>query len=279
MKKSINAWSVESSAGFETMFAAVKETGFDGIELNLDREGAGAHSLTMNTTPEEIASIAALTERYGLPVVSISCSLCGGLTGSPEPEDRKRAQDILLRQIELASALGAPGILSVPGGLSESVSLKTAWENSLATYRGLLGDIEQMGIFVGLENVWNRFFTSPFDMIAFIERLGCPYIGAYFDVGNVVAFSEPENWIEILGKNIGLVHVKDFKRRSGANSGGEWVDLLAGSVDWRKVVPALRNAGFDGYLTAEVGKSDPDQSYEAFYAMVAEQLSQIINIS
>lgn len=279
MKKSINAWSVESSAGFEAMFASVKEAGFDGIELNLDREGAGAHSLTMNTKPDEAARIAALAERYGLPVVSISCSLYGGLTGSPEPEDRKRAQDILLRQIELASALGAPGILSVPGGLSESVSLKTAWENSLATYRGLLGDIEQMGIFVGLENVWNRFFTSPFDMVAFIERLGCPYIGAYFDVGNVAAFSEPENWIEILGENIGLVHVKDFKRRSGANSGGEWVELLAGSVDWRKVVPTLRNAGFDGYLTAEVGKSDPDQSYEAFYAMVAEQLSQIINIS
>lgn len=278
MKKSINAWSVESSAGFEAMFAAVKKAGFDGIELNLDREGGSAHALTMTTTPGELAEITALSARYSLPVVSISSSLYGGLTGSPDPEDRKQAREIMLRQIQLASALGAPGILSVPGGLSDSVSLKTAWENSLATYRGLIGDIERMGIFVGLENVWNRFFTSPFDMLAFIEQLGCPLIGAYFDVGNVVAFSEPENWIEILGDTIGLIHVKDFKRRSGANSGGEWADLLAGSIDWRKVMPALKKAGFDGYLTAEVGKSDQGQPYDDFYAMAANQLNQIINI-
>lgn len=278
MKKSINAWSVESSAGFETMFAAVKEAGFDGIELNLDREGGSPHALTMTTSAGELTAVAALSERYSLPVVSISCSLYGGLTGSPDADDRAKAQSILRRQLELASALGAKGILAVPGGLSESVGLKAAWENSLRTFEGLKADIEKAGVFVGLENVWNRFFTSPFDMLAFIGRLDCPLVGAYFDVGNVMAFSEPENWIEILGDTIGFVHVKDFKRRSGANSGGEWADLLAGSVDWRKVVPALKQAGFDAYLTAEVGKPDPDQSYEAFYAMVANQLNQIINI-
>lgn len=61
---------------------------------------------------------------------------------------------------------------------------------------------------------------SPFDMKAFIDGLGSPYIGAYFDVGNVVVTSAPEHWIEILGSRIFKIHVKDYKREGRIYSGG-----------------------------------------------------------
>lgn len=277
MKKSINAWSVKSDTTFEEMFAQIKAAGFEGIELNLDNPGS-AHALTFDTTPAELAAIKALSKKHALPIGSISSSLYAGNMGSADEEERAFAAKILLRQLELAEALGATGILVVPGGISESVSLKTAWANSLATLKALKKDIEAKKIFVGVENVWNGFFTSPFDMARFIDELDCKYIGAYYDVGNVVEFSDSENWIEILGKRIGKIHVKDFKRNDGAYSGGKWVDLLSGSVNWSKVVPALKTAGFDGYLTAEVGKDNPDQSYPEFYQMVSNQLQEIINI-
>ncbi len=278
MKKSINAWSVESNKGFEEMFSQIKAAGFDGIELNLDKEGGSAHSLTLSTPSEKIAEIKALSEKFALPVVSISSSLYGGNMGNPVKEERALASEILLKQLDFASALGASGILVVPGGPSEKVSLKTSRENSLKTLADLKEEIDKRNIFVGVENVWNCFFTSPYDMTSFIDALGSPYIGAYFDVGNVVAFSDPENWIEILGRRIGLVHVKGFKRKSGTNSGGDWVDLNAGSINWHKVVPALKAAGVNGYLTAEVGKTVPEQTYTEFYAMVSAQLESIINI-
>ncbi|MEI6579951.1 MAG: sugar phosphate isomerase/epimerase family protein [Eubacteriales bacterium] len=278
MKKSINAWSVEKDTGFEDMFAQVKAAGFDGIELNLDKEDSSKHSLTFSTSSQRLSEIKAISEKNELPVVSISCSLYGGFMGSPDENERAFASKILLRQLECAEVLGATGILVVPGGMTDKISLKTAWENSLKTLRGLKSDIEDKKIFVGVENVWNQFFTSPFDMCSFIDELGCEYIGAYFDVGNVVAYSVPEHWIEILGSRIGKIHVKDFKRNGGMNSGGEWADLLAGSINWQKVIPALAEAGFDGYLTAEVGKNNPNQTYREFYKMVSSQLEEIINI-
>ena len=84
----------------------------------------------------------------------------------------------------------------------------------------------------------------------------------YFDVGNVVIFSYPEHWIELLSGRIVKVHVKDFNR-SGWNA-GSFVNLLEGSVDWGKVMNALRTAGYDGYLTAEVGAlpASPDFLYQ-----------------
>lgn len=78
MKKSINAWSVAHGTGFEDMFAQLKAAGFDGIELNIDGDNSSRHSLTMGATDAELAEIKTLSDRHGLPVVSISTSLYAG---------------------------------------------------------------------------------------------------------------------------------------------------------------------------------------------------------
>ena len=273
MKKSLNAWTVNGSLGMEAMFEAVSRAGFDGIELNVDRPG-GAHALSMETTKEEFAGIRALSEKYSLPVVSISTSLSGGMSGIPERWGEYRR--LLRKQIEIAKALGASGILTVPGGMGGDITLKTARENSIAFYRSVRDEIEESGIFVGLENVWNGFFLSPFDMTSMLEEIGSKKIGAYFDAGNMLAFSVSEYWAEVLAGWIGCVHVKDYKRAGGINSGGEFVDITHGSANWKAIVPALKKGGFDGYLTGEVGKSDPDMSWDDYYKKVAGEIGEII---
>ena len=218
MKKAINAWSVEASTGFEDMFRQVSEAGFDGIELNIDAEGHSAHSLSMKTSAADAAMIQALSERYSLPVISISTSLYGGKMGSPDSAEREFAKDLLKKQLEIAGMLGADGILAVPGGnLLEGVSLQQAYDNSQRAISEVLDDINACKMKVGLENVWNAFFMSPFDMCSLIDSFDCAYVGAYFDVGNVIAFSCPEYWIEVLGKRIFKIHVKDFLRTNGFN--------------------------------------------------------------
>ena len=273
MKKSLNAWTVDGSLGMEAMFEAVSRAGFDGIELNVDRPG-GAHALSMETTKEELAGIRAISEKYSLPVVSISTSLSGGMSGIPERWGEYRR--LLRKQIEIARALGASGILTVPGGMGGDITLKTARENSIAFYRSVRDEIEESGIFVGLENVWNGFFLSPFDMTSMLEEIGSKKIGAYFDAGNMLAFSVSEYWAEVLAGWIGCVHVKDYKRAGGINSGGEFVDITHGSANWKAIVPALKKGGFDGYLTGEVGKSDPDMSWDDYYKKVAGEIGEII---
>ena len=104
MKKSLNAWSVPGNVGFEETFAALSAAGFDGVELNVD--SAGAHALTMETSREELAKIAGLSEKYNLAVSGISTSL-GGKTGSDSAEVREFQKRLIFKQIEFAKALGA----------------------------------------------------------------------------------------------------------------------------------------------------------------------------
>lgn len=277
MKKAINAWSVEDSLGFEDMFRAIKAAGFDGIELNVDAAGRSAHSLTMETDAAALAEIKALSGKYALPVVSISTSLSGGKQGTGDPQDRAFAIELIKQQVFCAQALGASGILTVPGGIGESISIKAAYENSLETLVELRDTFNPGNIALGLENVWNGFFVSPYNMVDFLDKLDSPYFSAYYDVGNVVAFSWTEYWIEILGARISHIHIKDFKRNRSLNSGGEFVPLLEGDVQWPKVMAALRAAGFDGYLTAEVGKQ-AHETFEEFYAGVAQAIEKIIKM-
>jgi len=273
MKKSLNAWSVEGSLNFEETFRAVSAAGFDGIELNVDAPGA-AHGLSMETTADELAAIKALSEKYNLPVVSISTSLSAGMSGIAEKRDQYRA--LLLKRIEAAKALGAGGIRTAPGGMGGDITLLGARKHTIEFFKWMKPEIEELGIFVGLENVWNGFFLSPFDMVSMFEEIDSPKIGAYFDAGNMLAFSVSEYWTEVLGKWIGYVHVKDYKRNGGLNSGGTWQDITHGSGNWKAIIPALRKAGFDGYLTGEVFKSDPDMSFEDYYKKVASEIGEII---
>ena len=87
MKKSLNAWTVDPAAGFEQMFRELKAAGFDGVELNVDREGAGAHSLTLSTTREELAAVKALSQRYE---VQHCISSQGGKPHPPTPSPPTR---------------------------------------------------------------------------------------------------------------------------------------------------------------------------------------------
>lgn len=274
MKKAINAWSVPKHVTFREMFNDISRAGFDGIELNVDAEGYSNHSLTMSTGRDTFSEINDLIGEYKLPVASISTSLFGGKLGSDDKRVRESGKDIIRKQLECAAALGADGILIVPGGMTENISLLQAYENSLLAIDELKPEIESTKINVGVENVWNGFFLSPFDMKSFIDKLDSQYIGAYFDVGNVIAFSNAEYWIEILDDRILKIHVKDFKRNNGINRGGCFVNLLEGDVDWHKVMATLRKAGYDGYLTAELEIMGGPPEY--LYKITSEALDMII---
>lgn len=274
MKNALNAWTLEGSLTMEEAFAATAKAGFAGIELNIDAPGASPHALSMETTEADYAAIRALSAKYNLPVCSISTSQWGGKMG--HRDQWEAAQALLFKQIEAAAALGADGVLIVPGGMGGDTTLDAARKTCIEFLKANRAAIEEKGIFVGVENVWNGFFLSPYDMASFIDEIGSAKIGAYLDAGNMLAFSIPEYWVEVLGRRIGKVHVKDYLRNGNMAAGGSWQDITHGSADWRKIIPALRAAGYDGYLVGEVFKSDANMSFEDYYKKVSGEIAEII---
>ena len=98
-----------------------------------------------------------------------------------------------------------------------------------------------------------RSSSDPMSMRQFVDQFRSRFIGVYFDVGNCLINGYPEHWIEILGKRIAAVHVKNFTRQDcGGGLHGFGDDLLQGDVDWKAVIAALKRIDYRGAITAEM---------------------------
>jgi len=246
VKKSVNKWVLPGGMGLKEGFALLKKTGFEGMEINFAKEGA---DVNLKTTKPEAEQIVSLANEAGIKV----CSVCAGwppLT-SNSAEERKEAIEYAMKAIEVTSWVGADTVLIVPGTVKEDVSYDVVYERAKKAMLEIAPVAEKYKVFVGVENVWNKFLLSPLEMKNFIEEINQPYVQVYFDVGNFVPWSYPEQWIRILGKKIKKIHLKDF-RTSVGNAGG-FVNLLEGDVNWPEVLKALKEIGYDDYLTAEFG--------------------------
>lgn len=107
---------------------------------------------------------------------------------------------------------------------------------------------EKEEVFLAIENVENKFLTSPLEMREFIDEIGSNYVGCYLDVGNVLfcQLGYPEQWVKILGKWIKRVHLKDYRAGYGITY------LLQGDVNWPHLIKTLKEIGYDDYLIAEL---------------------------
>lgn len=255
MKRSVNAWAVGADYGFEETFSKVKAAGFEAIELNLDANGA--HALTMETTAADLEKIAQTARRYELEISGVSTSI-GGNIGSADAAECEAAKEVVKKQLFCAKALGASAILAVPG--AGDTPWGEAHENCIAAYRSLKPEIEDTGILVGMEHVWNGFFLSPRDLAYSVDAIDNPLVGVYFDIANCADRSKSEDWITFLGgERIKRVHIKNFMRKSVFEF--SFPPLYEeGTIDWPPVMASLRAIGYDGPLTAEFGAPSGDPS-------------------
>ncbi len=85
---------------------------------------------------------------------------------------------------------------------------------------------QELKVIIGVEEVWNKFLLSPLEFARYVDEFKSPWIRAYFDVGNVVFYGYPQDWIRTLGKRIVKLHIKDFKYE---NEMTKWTPLREGS--------------------------------------------------
>ncbi|MEK3889964.1 sugar phosphate isomerase/epimerase family protein [Bacillus sp. FSL K6-3431] len=249
MLKGINQWCYPEGTSIEEIFEYSKNAGFDAVELNLYPEGG--EGLTLATTRIEAERVASLASNYQLQLRSLSTSLLWGTPLSSSDENiRKQGMSVIEKMLEIASWIGMDTILVVPGVVSKEVSYDECYKRSQECIKQILPIAEKFNVKIGIENVWNKFLLSPLEMMRYIDEFQSNYVGAYFDVGNILQYGYPEQWIRILGNRILKVHVKDFSANVGNGNG--FVPLLVGDVDWKAVRYALEDIGYEDTLTAEL---------------------------
>jgi hexulose-6-phosphate isomerase len=268
MKKGISIWSFPKDMSISDCIKLARHAGFDGIELALGLEG----SLSIESSDNDVIRYRALAEKEGIEISSLATDLFWSYPFTSEKSEiREKAMSIAMKQLDIAALLGVDTILVVPGAVgvdfipsSEIVDYDVAYERAFKAIKELSKYSEEKKIFLGLENVWNKFLLSPLEMKNFIDNIGSPYVGSYLDVGNVIYIGYPEQWVKILGKHIKKVHFKDYRRDVGNAAG--FVDLLSGDVNFPAVIENLTNIGYNGYIIAEMIPPSP------FYKYYPEQL-------
>ena len=266
--KGINIWSFDQSLSMEACMRMAKDAGFEGIELALAAKGP----LSMQSTDDEIKAIRAMAERIGIHISALATGLYWQYSLTSDRADiREKAKAVARREMEVGALLGTDVVMVCPGAVgvdfqpedvvpdakdieffagSEIIDYEVAWQRSRDALRELGAYAGQVGVKIGVENIWNKFLLSPLEMRAFIDEIGSPNVGVWLDVANMMMFGYPEQWIRILGSRIIKVHFKDF--RCAVKSLDGFVDLLAGDVNWKAVKQGLDQIGYDGWCNGEM---------------------------
>ncbi len=234
-------------------FNAVKEAGFEAIEMN-------SPGMNVEQTIEAI-------QNSGLPVDGTVCSTHWSPESrhtSPDPASRQLALDHLKNAIRDTHAVGGSSVLLVVGH-GDDGPVEAIWKRAIDNVTLALPDCARFGIDIVVENVWNKFMydhsgdsnQTAAGYVRFIDELNSPFVGMQFDIGNHWKYGSMGDWIRQLGARIKKLDLKGFSR---ANDG--FTKIGEGDLDWADVRCALQEINYYGWAAAEVGGGDLDRLKE-----------------
>jgi L-ribulose-5-phosphate 3-epimerase len=228
----------------------------DRFKLAVDAGFAGIEMQTVSDA-KEAEEIREAAEKAGLRIHSVMNSDHWRFPiSSADPEVVSKSVAGMETSLRNAKLWGAEAVLLVPAVVDASTSYQDAWTRSQKVIRErILPLAGELKVVVAVEEVWNKFLLSPLEFARYVDELASPWLKAYFDVGNVVFYGYPQDWIRALGKRIVRVHLKDFQldRPNGRFS---WKNLGEGDIDWPAVRTAFDEIGYDGWMTTEISGGD-----------------------
>jgi L-ribulose-5-phosphate 3-epimerase len=246
-------------------FKAMKEAGFEGVEP------MGA----MNR--DEV--IAAFKET-GLKAASVCCHIHWAKPlSAPDEATRKLGLDGLIHSLHDAHAYGATSVLLVPGVARNGVTYQECFDRSIVEIRKAIPVAKSLGVKIAIENVGNDFIMNPEQAVQYLDAINSEWVGWHFDIGNVGRRGPAaEKWINLLGKRILKIHVKDYSAQPAdpAAKGNARPKLLDGDTNWPAVMAALDKAGYRGWGISEqprnqaedvAGASDLAQRMDRIFAL------------
>lgn len=227
---------IETPGSITEKFQLCKEIGFDGMEL---------------ISPVDdftVADAIEAAQQTQLPVHGVvDMKHWETRLSSPDAQQRAEGVRVLEQALRDSHALGGFSVLLVPGRVNTTDEThEQVWSRSIEGIRQVLPLASRLGVRVLIENVWNGFCETPEQLRDYIDEINSPWVGAYFDIGNVRKFGPSEDWIRALGPRIVKLDIKDWHHTHGFCKIGD------GDVDWPAVREALAEINFTGWCTAEV---------------------------
>ena len=226
-------------SGSEVFDFARRIAGLTGVELQVLYQGTALHDAST------LSAYKAAARKTGLLVPSIAGIWERGVTLMQAVP----AEQSIRRAIDVAHALGARVILAATFRENcPRMSEPASFEPVVAMLRKVAPAAADAGVTLGLETS-----LSPADDRKLVDLVGHPAVKVYFDAHNTEFYGhkgQSLTGITTLGAaRLGQVHCKNEDRLLEAD----------GLVNWSALFPALRKAGYGGWLTFETRHAGPEQ--------------------
>ncbi|WP_395736974.1 sugar phosphate isomerase/epimerase family protein [Prosthecobacter sp.] len=177
--------------------------------------------------------------------------------------------------IDLTKKIGGDSMLVVLAYPQEQPLQKT-WDDAVARMKEAARHADKQGVKVLIENVWNTFLISAYDMARFIDEVGSPWVQVHFDIGNMMRWGVAEHWAQVLGKRSVKLDVKEYDLERAMNEGmrkGFDKPLGEGSINWAAVRAELAKINYTGWAAAEVKAGDWE-----YLADVAKRMDKVLDL-
>lgn len=176
--------------------------------------------------------------------------------------------------LEFAAGLGAKLIVVHPGSnVSHDVSKEARLEFAAETLSEVARLADARGIMVAIEPLPKNEPGNSLDAVLWlIDRIGMPNVGVNFDVNHLFPAEAIPDLIRQAGNRIINAHISD---QDGEEQ--HWLPMT-GKLDWKAVLAALAEAGYDGPLIYETHISDAE-SCEQIARMIMENYDKLIELA
>ena len=232
-------WTTSVGRKHEKLLRDIRQTGFDGVEIPI-----------FEGTPDDYRRLGDLLDRIGLERTAVSAMGDPAMNLiSPDQATRRHGIDYMKWAIDCAEALGA-NTLSGPlhstlGQFSGNGPTAAELKRSVSSQRAIGDHAGKHGVTIGLEAL-NRFecylVNTMDDLAAHIDAIGHPNIRAMYDTFHSnIEEADPIGAFTRNRDRIVHVHISENDRGVPGR----------GNIPWAETFKALRENGYDGWLTIE----------------------------
>ena len=272
MKLSFNTWVYSGfpcwvpSYPLDETIRRLARIGYDAVEIG----AAAPHAFPAYMTVQRRRDIAKCLSDNGIKLSSMLPAPGGGPgfnVASADPLERAAAIDQYRQVADLCTEWGGGILMYVAGWQSYGTSRKQAWEWSRAALREIAQSTD-LTVCVEPTSADSNLIDSCDDVISLMDEVDLPNVAAMFDTYHTLYRNEvPTDYVYRLGKRLKHIHLADVNREAPGS----------GVVDYPLLVQALRDVGYNGYLTMEIGFNrrsvDPDSIASSAFAYVKSVLS------
>lgn len=242
MKLSVTSWSFPELT-LDEVGGVARVLGLDGLDLGYFYRSALDRAQLL-ATPETYAD--QVRKRLPLPVANLY-HLFGNSVADrnlADPANRAANTADFTAVLKFCTAIGAPTVFILPGVINGAQSRSRALDETVESLKPLLELAANTGVTVCVEPHIHSYLESPALAAELCER--APGVKLALDYAHFAVAGYRQDEIDALARWAGHVHLRQ------ARPGALQTKLDQGTLNFPAMFATLRDAGYDGWLAAEI---------------------------